>query len=67
MPRAGLFIAGGIAAKNLPQLEQSGFMRAFCDKGRMQDLMQQIPVKVILAEDVGLQGACLLAAKAMYN
>jgi glucokinase len=67
MPRAGLYIAGGIAAKNLPQLEQSGFMRAFCGKGRMQDLMQQIPVKVILAEDVGLQGACLLAAKAMYN
>jgi glucokinase len=67
MPRAGLYIAGGIAGKNLEQLEQSRFLQAFCDKGRMQDLMKQIPVKVILADDVGLQGACLLAAKAMYN
>lgn len=67
MPRGGLYIAGGIAGKNLEQLEQSPFMRAFLNKGRMQALLREIPVKVILQDDVGLKGACLLAAKAVYN
>ena len=67
MPTAGLYIAGGIAAKNLELLEQSNFLEAFNSKGRMQDLMQGIPVKLILQPEVGLNGARLLAAKAMYN
>jgi len=67
MPKAGLYIAGGIAAKNLHQLEQSDFMQAFLNKGRMQTLLENIPVKVILQAEVGLNGARLLAAKAMYN
>lgn len=67
MPKGGLYIAGGIAGKNLEQLEQSQFMQAFLDKGRMQGLLEEIPVKVILHAEVGLTGAHLLAAKAMYN
>lgn len=67
LPRAGLYIAGGIAAKNLEQLEQSQFMQAFLAKGRMQPLLQSVPVKVILQHEVGLLGARLLASKAMYN
>ncbi|MTI63175.1 glucokinase [Methylophaga sp.] len=67
MPGGGLYIAGGIAAKNLELLEQSNFINAFNSKGRMQDLMQAIPVKLIMQPEVGLNGARLLAAKAMYN
>lgn len=67
MPKAGLYIAGGIAAKNLELLEQPEFMQAFLNKGRMQPLLENIPVKVILQAEVGLNGARLLAAKAMYN
>ncbi|MEC9314780.1 MAG: glucokinase, partial [Pseudomonadota bacterium] len=67
MPTAGLYIAGGIVAKNLELLEQSNFLEAFNSKGRMQDLVQGIPVKLILQPEVGLNGARLLAAKAMYN
>lgn len=67
MPKAGLFLAGGIAAKNLDQLEQSDFMNAFLNKGRMQSLLETIPVKVILQPEVGLYGAHFLARKAMYN
>lgn len=67
MPRAGLYIAGGITAKNLEQLEQPAFMQAFLNKGRMQPLLEKIPVKVILQPEVGLTGARILAAKAMYN
>lgn len=67
MPKAGLYIAGGIAAKNLELLEQAEFMTAFLNKGRMQALLENIPVKVILDPEVGLNGARLLARKAMYN
>ena len=67
MPKAGLYIAGGIAAKNVQLLQQSDFMRAFVDKGRMQSVLEKIPVKLILQPEVGLIGARLLATKAMYN
>lgn len=67
MPKAGLYIAGGIAAKNLELLEQPEFMQAFLNKGRMQPLLENIPVKLILQAEVGLIGARLLATKAMYN
>lgn len=67
LPRAGLFIAGGIAAKNLALFEQSHFMQAFLAKGRMQDVLAKIPVFLIKSVDVGLHGARLLAEKALYN
>jgi len=67
MPKAGLYIAGGIAAKNLELLEQAEFMTAFLNKGRMRVLLENIPVRVILDPEVGLNGARLLASKAMYN
>jgi glucokinase len=62
LPYGGLYIAGGIAAKNLPLLEAGGFMRAMLDKGRMRPLMEQVPVHVILNPQVGLIGAALYAA-----
>jgi glucokinase len=67
MPRGGLYIAGGIAAKNQAILENSAFMSAFLAKGRMQPLLENVPVKLILQHEVALIGARLLAAKAMYN
>lgn len=67
LPRGGLFIAGGIAAKNLALFEQDYFMQAFLAKGRMQGILAKIPVFLIKNIDVGLHGARLLAAKALYN
>ncbi|NJR38176.1 MAG: glucokinase [Leptolyngbyaceae cyanobacterium CSU_1_4] len=61
LPYGGLYIAGGIATKNLSLLESGGFMRAMADKGRMRPLMEQIPVHVILNPQVGLIGAALYA------
>ncbi len=61
LPYGGLYLAGGIAAKNLSLLESGGFMRAMTDKGRMRPLMEQIPVQVILNPQVGLIGAALYA------
>lgn len=67
LPRAGLFIAGGIAAKNLVFFEQGEFIASFLAKGRMRGVLEQIPVYLITNPEVGLLGARLLAEKALYN
>ncbi|MEM8602826.1 MAG: glucokinase [Cyanobacteria bacterium P01_H01_bin.121] len=62
LPYGGLYIAGGIAAKNLPAMESGAFMQAFRQKGRMSSLLEQIPVAIVLNPKVGLIGAALYAA-----
>jgi len=62
-PRGGLYIAGGIAAKNIERFKQGQFIKAFVAKGRMQPLMEKIPVHLIIQPRVGLLGARLLARK----
>ncbi len=54
----GLYIVGGIAPKILPWLKTS-FMAGFCDKGRFKDLLNTIPVRVVLDPLTGLKGAAL--------
>ena len=65
LPRAGLYIAGGIAAKNLQRFKQGGFMDAFIAKGKMMGLVKDIPVRLILQPKVGLLGARQLAQQIM--
>lgn len=52
----GVFIGGGIAPKILPKLQGERFLQAFHDKGRMESLLQGMPVKVILDNKVSLYG-----------
>jgi len=63
LPYGGLYIAGGVAAKNLPLLQSGVFLRAMNDKGRMRPLVERIPVHVILNQKVGLIGASLCALR----
>ncbi|HZA89826.1 MAG TPA: glucokinase [Solirubrobacterales bacterium] len=53
----GVYLGGGIAPKVLPRLREGGFMRAFTDKGRLSELLERIPVRVILNELTALLGA----------
>jgi len=57
LPHGGLYVAGGIAARILPSFQNSGFMQAFHEKSKMQDLMQSFPVYVLSNPQVGLLGA----------
>jgi len=59
----GLYLSGGIASRILPVLKQGEFMKAFVNKGRFQQLLEKIPVYVVLNETLPLLGAlelCLL-------
>jgi len=60
-PKGGVYLAGGIAAKNIERFKLGGFMAAFKNKGRMETLMERIPVRIVLQPKVGLLGARLLA------
>ena len=55
----GMYIAGGIAAKNLSLMKDGDFLTAFQDKGRMTPLMERIPLHIVLNSEVGLLGAIL--------
>jgi glucokinase len=59
----GVFLAGGIAPKILPKLASPIFMQAFLNKGRMQSLLEAIPVRVITNEKTGLLGAACYGAR----
>jgi glucokinase len=63
MATGGVFISGGIAAHISAKLIQPAFMQAFVAKGRLQPLLEAIPVKVITNELVGLIGAARYAAR----
>lgn len=63
LPYGGLYIAGGIAVKNLTFMQEGSFLEAFSAKGRISPLMTRIPIHIILNEQVGLLGAAICAAR----
>ena len=67
LPYGGLYIAGGIAAKNLDLLQRGDFLEAFDDKGRVSPAVEKVPVHVVLNPRVGLIGAALCAAQAVVE
>lgn len=54
---SGVYIAGGIAAKNLPMFELPAFMSEFTNCGKQQELLKQVPIWVITDYNVSLYGA----------
>jgi len=65
IPRGGLYITGGLTPKNISWIEgeQSMFMQAFNDKGRVSELLEEVPLYAVMAEDLGLRGSHILAFK----
>lgn len=59
----GVFLAGGIAPKILPKLSGPLFMEAFLSKGRLQAVLEDIPVRVITNGKTGLLGAACYGAR----
>ena len=62
----GVYLAGGIAAKILPYLQQGPFMQGFLDKGRYKNILHKMPVRVCLNSDVALSGAFNCALKMIH-
>lgn len=62
LARGGVYICGGIAAKLAGRFRQGDFIAAFNDKGRHAPLVQSIPLRLVVNEDLGLLGAAYAAA-----
>ncbi|TDY02571.1 glucokinase [Thiohalophilus thiocyanatoxydans] len=57
----GVYLAGGMAARLVEPLSQSGFIAAFNNKPPMSELLQRMPVRVITNPRAGLLGAAWYA------
>jgi glucokinase len=57
----GLYIGGGIAPRILEKLKDGIFMKAFTDKGRLSQLLINMPVRVILESRAAVMGAAAFA------
>ena len=61
LARGGVFLAGGVAAKNVPLFTDGRFVQAFLRKGRFRALLADIPVYLIVNPAVGVIGAAEMA------
>jgi glucokinase len=59
----GIYLGGGIVPKVSKALPSSKFVEAFDAKGRMRELISQIPIRVVLNDKAALQGAALYASR----
>src|ERR1700689_1640667 len=57
MSTGGIFIGGSIAAKIVPKMKDPVFLESFLDKGRMEAILKDMPVKIVANDDSGMIGA----------
>jgi glucokinase len=57
LPYNGVILAGGIAAKILPVMQQGVFMNGFLAKGRYRRVLESISVKICTNAEAALWGA----------
>jgi len=67
LPSGGVFVCGGIAARNVSWFEGDRFLAAYTDKGRMRDLLLGFPVHVVTNPKLGLIGATSRAAQLAHG
>jgi glucokinase len=63
----GLYIGGGIAPRILPALSDGAFLATFRAKPPMRELLESIPVNVILNAQAGLLGAATAANAVVHG
>jgi len=63
LPFGGLYIAGGIAPKLLELFKKPNFINSFVNKGRASQILQDIPVSLVLDTEIGLNGAAFYAVQ----
>ena len=60
----GVFVGGGIAPRIPTVLRDGRFIRAFNAKGRLESLLERMPVALLLDARIGLWGAATVALEA---
>ncbi len=65
MATGGVYLGGGIPAKMRWKIRSAAFREAFNAKGRLEPLMESMPLKVILNDQAALLGAARYALDAL--
>ncbi len=63
LARGGVYLAGGVAAKNTKFFTDGRFVDAFLRKGRFREMLEEMPIDLIIDEKVGLRGAAEMARR----
>ncbi|OSX77252.1 hypothetical protein BU14_0154s0029 [Porphyra umbilicalis] len=63
LPTGGLYVAGGIAPKNMEYITADAWGRALRRKGRLSGVVGGMRVAVVVKEDLGLRGAHIVATR----
>lgn len=67
LPFGGIYIAGGIAAKNMPIMHKNEqYIAAYLDKGRISPHLQRMPIYLIKHPQVGLLGSQVICRRIIY-
>lgn len=61
LPRGGIFLAGGTAAKLQVELRSAAFLDAFLHKGRLAALLEPLPIEAVLDPAIGNYSAACRA------
>lgn len=61
MATGGVYLGGGVSAKLLWKLGMPSFREAFVAKGRLESLMESMPVRIVLNDQAALLGAARYA------
>ncbi len=65
--RGGVFVSGGVAAKNPYLVDNEHFRQEFLDSPKYRSLLEAMPVRLNQNEDAGLWGAAAYGLKALDN
>lgn len=64
MATGGVYVAGGVAPKILSKMQEGAFLKSFLNKyERMQPLLNNMPVSIVVNEHVGLLGCAVAASR----
>lgn len=65
----GMFVTGGLTPKNIGMIQgrNSPFMKAYLDKGRLNPVLETVPLFAVMTEDIGLRGARVCAERVSLN
>jgi len=65
LPYGGVYIVGGIAARIFPYIlkHKDELLNIYSNKGRMGDLLRNIPVYLVTNETIGMLGAQVCAVR----
>jgi glucokinase len=61
MALGGIYVAGGIAVRILPKLQEGTFFKSFCGTSKLAPVLARIPISVVVNEDAPMLGAAYQA------